>query len=536
MLLFGVSFLIISCQKDDDFSRKETFNEASAKEINIKTIIGQQIPKSITNYLKDKTENTLQFNITNKKIEPLTVQTIASRGVNLEIGTINTSKSVVVINPTNTKYTFEMVNNDVNTKHNLVVIDLGTEIINYYISFKPEPSWSSTHDITKDMRFFTGDIVFYNTHGVETGVLKIANGLLEEELSKVYDPCFDQYDDNQDDSTNNTNNGTSGGGGSGTNTGNGSNSTNVGGSGGSGSSGANTELPFSEMCEYTVGQECSAGGGHTSSANCTSGDGWSVTFSLPCGSLGERNTSSDCVGDVGILINTETHKSNCEDLHKFSTNPYSQNEFISQEADVSDTKEKGYILKHVPFNPGFEAQPIEAGSDCGEIRFPINNVCYGFMHTHPTGCEGGTYPMFFEGDLYTLYKMSQTYNATSPVDNSIFSAYMTVEGNHYAMKIKDVNKFNALGDIYNNKKKKEKFIARFKRAFKKINNNDEPTQNELAEAFLKFINETYDLGISVYRSSHDDVNYDPNLPLDQQTSNWTELILDENNNLDYNNC
>lgn len=95
MLLFGVSFLIISCQKDDDFSRKETFNEASAKEINIKTIIGQQIPKSITNYLKDKTENTLQFNITNKKIEPLTVQTIASRGVNLEIGTINTSKSVV---------------------------------------------------------------------------------------------------------------------------------------------------------------------------------------------------------------------------------------------------------------------------------------------------------------------------------------------------------------------------------------------------------------------------------------------------------
>ena len=158
------------------------------------------------------------------------------------------------------------------------------------------------------------------------------------------------------------------------------------------------------------------------------------------------------------------------------------------------------------------------------------------MHTHPTGCEGGTVPMFFEGDLYTLYRMSQVYNATSPVDNSIFTAYMTVEGNHYAMKINDINKFNTLDDIYNDKVKKEKFIYRFKRAYEKASNNDEPTQDELAEAFLKFINETYDLGISVYRSSHNNVNYNPNVPLDQQTSNWTELILDENNNLDYNNC
>lgn len=232
----------------------------------------------------------------------------------------------------------------------------------------------------------------------------------------------------------------------------------------------------------------------------------------------------------------EAHQKNCNELHNFSTNPYSQNEFNSQEIDVTGNKEKGFILTKVPFNPGFNTQPIEAEDDCGKISFPINDVCFGFMHTHPTGCIDGTHPMFFEGDLYTLYRMSQTYNVTSPADYSIFTAFMTVENYHYAIKINDINKFNQLGDIFNNKKLKKDFRKDYKRAFEEASNTTTSDQVELSEAFLKFINETYDLGISLYRSSHDDVNYDPNLPLDQQTSNWKKLILDEYGNLDFTNC
>jgi len=293
----------INCQKDDDFSKKELLEESINEGINIKTIVGKQIPENITNYLKEKTDNTLQFNFYNKKIEPLTQQISASRGANLEIGTVDTSKSVKVVNETNTKYTFEMVNSNVNSKHNLVVIDLGTELVNYYISYKPEASWLTNHDITKDMRFFTGDIIFYNTNGVESGVLKMANGSIASNTSNILNNPCDEVEDEEEPVDDTTTNNTSTGGSS--DSGNSSSGSNpsYGGTG----SGTNTEAPLSEMCEYKVGEICTGGGEHTSpdAPGCYANDGWSVTFYMPCGSIGLRTAGdpiTDCAGDVGVLL------------------------------------------------------------------------------------------------------------------------------------------------------------------------------------------------------------------------------------------
>ncbi|WP_397364255.1 hypothetical protein [Olleya sp. R77988] len=304
LFLFGITLFFYSCQKEDDLSKQGLVDDIAVDEINIKTIVGKQIPKNITNFLNDKTDNTLQFGITNKKIQPLNQQIIASRGVDLEIGTVDTSKSAMVVNETNTKYTFEMINSDVSSKHNLVVIDLGTDIVNYYISYKPEASWSTTHDITKDMRFFTGDIIFYNTDGVESSVLKIVNGSVDPNTSNVVnDPCdeVEEEEEEPDDTTNDNTTGSTGGSSNSGNSGSGSNPANGGGSD------ANTELPFDTVCEYTIQQECTGGGHHTdpNASGCNANDGWSVTFTALCSNLFGRTAGdpiSDCVGDVGVLI------------------------------------------------------------------------------------------------------------------------------------------------------------------------------------------------------------------------------------------
>ena len=324
IFLFGIAFMIYSCQKDDDFSKPKIEEEASVYESKFKTIYHNQIPKSITNYLKDKTGNTLHFLFLENEIKPITSQTFASRGADLEIGTVDTSKSVMVVNPTNTKYTFEMVNSDVTSKHNLVVIDFGTELVNYYISYKPEPNWTDIYSMPKDMKFYTGDIIFYNTNGVESSVLQLANGIIAPNTSNIInDPCDEVVDDTTDDNTDDTNDNSNGSGGSPSDTSNGTGNTG-GGTGSSSGGGGDTYIADAEVdyCNYTLSQECTGGGHHTSPANCTVGDGWSVDITVECGTLVNLRTSVDpCVGDVGVLIDPEIFENNCEELNKLTSNP-----------------------------------------------------------------------------------------------------------------------------------------------------------------------------------------------------------------------
>lgn len=262
---------------------------------------------------------------------------------------------------------------------------------------------------------------------------------------------------------------------------------------------------------------------------------------------GENIVTTPALPSDDLNINHLTHGKNCEKLHDFSTSPCSQNEFISQENDVDNMNESGFIIRANPNNScDFTTHPVQSQSTCSEMRISPNNaLIYSIMHVHANGCgSNGVFPMFGPGDLFALYSMSQNYSPEFvpdlEFDNSIFTVYMTVEGFHYAIKIEDIQKLNQMGNIINDEDKikrfRRKIIYRYEKANGNSSNVSPPTQVQLAVALLKFMNIDYDLGISLYRTSHDDINFDPTLPLDEQTSNWEQLTINENNNLQTTKC
>ncbi|WP_055446257.1 hypothetical protein [Lacinutrix mariniflava] len=216
---------------------------------------------------------------------------------------------------------------------------------------------------------------------------------------------------------------------------------------------------------------------------------------------------------------------NCEELHKFSSSAYAQNEFIALKNWVNEDKEKGYFVKASPTAaPNFSTQYGESPSldDCTEIKVPysIRGTTYAIMHVHPTGCNEGTYGMFGIGDLRNLYLTSQYYSPSLVPevgsDPSIYAIYMTVAEYHYAIKINDPTKLANLSTIFSNKEDRENFSTKLADLYKETNNS----QTLLEKALLKFMNETYNLGISLYRTSHDDIQVG--------SSNWKRLTLNNN--------
>ncbi len=305
ILLFGVSFVLINCQKEETLLIED--NQVEQSKLKFNTIKGKQIPRQIINYLNQKTNNTLQFNLSEDKIEPILDLSFA-REENLEIGTINTSKSSMVINDNNITYSFEMVNSDSASKHNLIVVDMNGDIVNYYIKYKPEATWLETNTMEKNMSTFTGNIMFYNTNGVETGVLNIINGVLDSTTSEVLEPPCNENDTTTNDNTNSTNTGTTS---SGSNTGGDNTGTtggsNTGGTDAGSSTGGGYEAP--EVCTFSAGVRCSGVAGHTDPNNplCIPKDGWSITFEMQCSAINYFRPNGEpyidpCIGDVGLII------------------------------------------------------------------------------------------------------------------------------------------------------------------------------------------------------------------------------------------
>lgn len=257
----------------------------------------------------------------------------------------------------------------------------------------------------------------------------------------------------------------------------------------------------------------------------------------PTGPEGGSGTNS---GDATSIITCKghdcpdefdpIHEDNCEELNRISTLPSLQDEFNTLENSLGYTYEKGYALTATVNTPHVNPQSKDGESGCKPINMPRGVQVFGFMHTHPTGCgSNGTHAMFGHGDVYSLYKYSQGFNPSFPYDwdTSLFVVYMTVGNNHYAIKINDINKLAKINDIFSDYNKRKRFKNKLSNAYSKSggNSNNTGTQNQLAKAFLKVVNKApYDLGISLYRSSHDDIS--------TNGSNWTRLKLDSNNNLD----
>ena len=233
---------------------------------------------------------------------------------------------------------------------------------------------------------------------------------------------------------------------------------------------------------------------------------------------------SNCIPDFDPV-----HENNCEELNKFSTDSYAQDEFNTLEGEINAGKEKGYLIKANPNFPFFTTDFVQSSGDCSQVKMPRNNaLIYQIMHTHPTGCGEGTQPMFYCGDLHNLYLMSQNYNSTLVPelgsDPSLFSVYMTVAGYHYAIKINDPDKLTTIGAIFSDENRKLDFENDLENAFNSASNSTTPNQNKLTKAFLKFLKDK-DLGVSLYRTAHDNLDFDPNTPPNERDAQWQQLVL-----------
>ncbi len=526
ILLFGISLFIISCQKDDDLKATEYNQEKSQFKI---SYVG-----------KAEIENN---NLLNSKLNELTTD-IKKAKINTQNKTVYSSEYDFYINTDYAtylenddasyhSYTFNIIRSEeINGIENLVFSinsdnSYNTSIVKYNVSSSEKELIFDGHyiDLTNKISSIAiennfnmvdifskadGDPVcistdwqagnecpyapghtvsnFINDNGSICSWVQAGNTLYAGSYVSSVVPCFNGF------------------------------------SGGDGINNTGNNSPNGTSSNGTNGQT-SNGGSNSNGTVITSTTG-------PC-------RGPNCPEEYDPI-----HDENCDELHNFSTSPYAQNEFSNLETQIGATKEKGYVIKANPTFPYFTTDYIESSSDCNEISIPSNNaLIYSVMHTHPTGCGNGTQPMFGPGDLHSLYKMTQNYNSSLvpnvPFNNSIFTVYMTVAGNHYAIKIKDISKLNTLGGIFTSRRDKKDFLKDFERAYDKASSNTTPTQDQLAVAFLKFINNTYNLGISLYRTTHDDVQHIPNVPGEppvEQTSNWKQLILDQNNNLDYKNC
>jgi len=274
--------------------------------------------------------------------------------------------------------------------------------------------------------------------------------------------------------------------------------------------------------------------GDVSTGDGSTGTGGTGSGGTTTGNNNVTNPTGPCEGHNCPEELDPIHEANCEELNKFSTSSYSQNEFNELEGEINAGTEKGYFVKASANFPYFSTNPVESSDECNEIDVPINitSILFSIMHVHPTGCINGTHPMFGHGDLQNLYNISQNYNPTLQPELSsgpqLFAVYMTVANYHYAIKIKDVNQLQSIGAIFADVDDKIDFKKDLEEYYDDASDDTTPTQNQLTIAFLKFLKEK-NLGVSLYRTAHDNLDFDPSIPQDERDAQWQQLVLNSQN-------
>lgn len=208
ILLFGISLFLINCQTDD-FDKQETQQLTPYNELRVQIKRGDEVSKRVISYLKQKTNNSLKVSISKSRIS---LSKGDSQARETELGTVDTSKEIIVINETNTKHTFkvEIVGQDENSITNLIVVETETELLEYFLKYNFADG-IPYNEITKAVDFsqFKGTIETYSIGGELTGSITIENGTVTEEIGEVI-PCPDEPVDTADDGT--TDDGSSSGG------------------------------------------------------------------------------------------------------------------------------------------------------------------------------------------------------------------------------------------------------------------------------------------------------------------------------------
>jgi hypothetical protein len=543
-LLFGISVFIIACQQDDFDSNEDVQVLIPKGKSYAKINTGNNVSESAVDFLKEKTNNTLGVIIGTDNVR-LSINDVTYR--TSALGTVDTSKEVVVINETNTKHTFKVDNpNDTsNTVTNIIVVENESDTYEYFLKYNFDDGIPYNPDGTVDLSRFTGSIDAYDSDGQRTGGISISNGEVIDNDGQTT-PCPDDTTttppDDDDDDDNQTGGGAEGEVGDG--------SPDNGNTGGTdddqGGGGWFDGGPDWNPCNISYHRECSNGysGEHEPTEINTAGDLCSGTLNgagilvvtdcngnvLGSGRYMNRTgeeTLNPCGGTTGVLLDDFDP---CDELQQSSTD----SDFIAIMNDLNTksttlTKEVAYLQQSDDTN-GTSYDYAEGDDQTGEVAWnlPSDTDITGAYHTHYDTEEH--LPVFSPDDLYAMYKFFRPtfladgnviYDNINNLDQSFTFILVTAHGTKLAMKFNDANgiyKYMAFGAKYfgdweldtsampqiagitpetDRKKLQDRYNALI---------DIEDDTNKILKKFAKFLDKM-DLGMSLYQANEDFIEW-----------------------------
>lgn len=205
ILKFFIILFFFSCSDDEFREVGQTENRAET-DLRIQYKRGDQVSDFALNYIKKRTNNT--FAVRSAKGSVI-LSTSSSFAKNSELGTVDTSKEIVVVNETNTKHTFKIINpnESLNTITNLIVVEKGESSYEYFLRYTFTGELPINEFGTVDFSKFNGTIETFNTSGNLIGSMTIENGTITDDQGQL-SPCPDDTQNPSDD----TNDGSSSGG------------------------------------------------------------------------------------------------------------------------------------------------------------------------------------------------------------------------------------------------------------------------------------------------------------------------------------
>lgn len=531
ILLFGVSFLIVACQKDDDFKQ----NEQALEKV--------YSPFKITKIGKAELENNKEIK---RKLTKLSK--IAEKNKN------NAQNKTVVSSEygfsINTDYASYMESADGSYHSYTFPIERTIEtdsLENLVLSLRQDGSYKTlivTYNITAQEKLDIENRIFVdltnkvskyeiNDEGLVTGIFNKAIECLEI----VYGYCsgtMNHPDGLMEDGSNCPaytedviasigNCGSSGG------------SSSTGSSSGSGSTGSGSTGGSSTGSGSTGGG--TSGGGQTNnggSSNNSSNDGDDAT-----------NPTTTCTRDCPEEFDP-IHDKNCEELGKLINNPATtapQNNpnisgnhkstriaILNCASQLGNNFEYGYGFYNENNFPqyGPYAHNIPAAED-NHVHFPGHGTQYGTVHSHPN--DGVRIPMFSHDDMYSLLQIKNQYgigNITPDFGDATFVSVLVVyQGDQaytYAIKIENATKLLNLDNYKTTDRKWREFSDLIRKKYTEEANGANGSAASYQKTFLNLVKDL-DLGISLYKMKPNDLNE----PSELET--WEKLSLNANGTL-----
>ncbi|WP_417196631.1 hypothetical protein [Bizionia sp.] len=522
ILLFGISLLLVNCQKDDNFQNIEIKEEVVIRPITVSSIQRNQIleNKKVWNNIEKLETELTKFNTSSQN------RTVYSNGNGL---TINTEFATFIeFENGYHSYTF-LVNNTPE----------GEGLRNVLLSLQEDGSYKGFlvhYSITDQEIELIG-----NGQAVDFGdrftMTEIQSEFSEQLFSKIL------YQDNCTilEYVPDTCSGP--------------------GSGGHvygeaclfiGDDDPNTFPPPNSGDLIITDLGCSQGGGSQQGGSPNDGGlpggnppGYNPgdTNDNPHGTGGNTTAPTSCGGRKCVPVDTdpipsqvEIDQKNCDELNRIGNSTYTASAFNTLNNNLSQNTETGFSLDIRPNFPNFAPIPKQLISD-SEVTAGQNPFSFAFLHNHFIG----KFEMFGHGDIHTLFRYANNFNPSLlpnyQFDNSLFTIFMTVRNHTYAIKIEDIDKLASIQQYFVDESAEEIFKRQLDKVFKDANrdsngnrrpNPADADQEELAQAFLKFVSETNDFGIALYKANTDDMI--------SQNATWQKLTLDTNGNITPTNC